>query len=31
MIRVKDPVKSLKFYQEICGMSLIRESHYPEA
>ena len=30
MLRVKDTVKSIKFYTEIYGMTLINESHYPE-
>ncbi len=31
MIRVKDPEKSLKFYQEVMGMSLMRTSEQKEA
>lgn len=31
MIRVKDPEKSLKFYQEVLGMSLFRTHESPEA
>jgi len=31
MIRVKDAEKSLKFYQEVLGMSLIREGGNPDA
>ena len=28
MFRVKDPVKSLHFYKEVLGMTLIAESHH---
>jgi lactoylglutathione lyase len=28
MFRVKDPVKSLRFYQDLLGMTLIRRAHY---
>lgn len=31
MIRVKDPKKSLAFYQDICGMQLLRTSEQKEA
>ena len=31
MIRVKDPEKSLSFYQDICGMTLLRTSEQKEA
>jgi len=31
MIRVKDPVKTVAFYRDIMGMTLIREAHFPEA
>jgi len=31
MIRIKDPSKSLPFYRDIMGMTLIREAHFPEA
>lgn len=31
MIRVKDPEKSLSFYQDICGMKLLRTSEQKEA
>ncbi|KPI39908.1 Lactoylglutathione lyase [Cyphellophora attinorum] len=31
MIRVKNPEKSLKFYQDICGMTLLRTSEQKEA
>lgn len=30
MLRVKDPVKSIKFYTEKLGMTLLRESHYSD-
>ena len=30
MLRVKDPVKSLRFYRDILGMSLLRESHFSD-
>uniref|UniRef100_A0A0G4FYH8 lactoylglutathione lyase n=1 Tax=Chromera velia CCMP2878 TaxID=1169474 RepID=A0A0G4FYH8_9ALVE len=28
MIRVKDPQKSLAFYRDVCGMSVVRVSHH---
>lgn len=28
MFRVKDPVKSLHFYRDLLGLSLLREGHY---
>lgn len=31
MIRVKDPKKSIPFYRDVCGMSLVRELHFPKA
>lgn len=31
MLRVRDPQASLAFYRDGLGMSLVRESHYPEA
>ena len=31
MLRVKDPAKSLHFYCDLLGMSLLRERHFPEA
>ena len=31
MFRVKDPVKSLKFYRDLLGMNLLRASHFAEA
>lgn len=31
MLRIKDPVKSLKFYTGVLGMTLLRHSQYPEA
>lgn len=31
MVRVKDPVKSLKFYQEVVGMSLVNKIEFTEA
>lgn len=30
MIRIKDPEKSLKFYQEVMGMKLVRTRENPE-
>lgn len=30
MFRVKDPVKSLKFYRDLLGMTLLREAHFGE-
>ena len=30
MIRVKDPAKSLRFYRDLLGMSLLRVSHYSD-
>ena len=31
MIRCKDPVKTLHFYCDLLGMTLLRTSHFPEA
>ena len=31
MLRIKDPKKSLEFYTEIMGMSLVNELHFEEA
>ncbi|XRB03313.1 lactoylglutathione lyase [Pycnococcus provasolii] len=31
MMRIKDPARSLPFYRDGMGMTLVRESHYPEA
>lgn len=31
MVRVKDPVKSLKFYREVLGMKLLQTREFPEA
>jgi lactoylglutathione lyase len=28
MLRIKDPVKSIKFYRDILGMSLLKETHF---
>mmetsp|Transcript_32548 Transcript_32548/g.70345 ORF Transcript_32548/g.70345 Transcript_32548/m.70345 type:complete len:155 (-) Transcript_32548:29-493(-) len=28
MIRIKDPAKSLAFYRDVCGMSLVSERHF---
>lgn len=30
MIRIKDPEKSLKFYQEVLGMSVVRKHENPD-
>lgn len=30
MLRVKDPVKSIAFYRDVLGMTLLRESHFPK-
>ena len=30
MFRVKDPVKSLRFYRNLLGMTVLRESHYSD-
>ena len=30
MMRVKDPAKSLHFYRDLMGMTLIAESHYSD-
>ena len=30
MLRVKDPIKSLYFYRDLLGMTLLRESHYSD-
>merc|ERR1712072_1227683 len=31
MLRIKDPVQSLKFYRDILGMQCIEEKHFEEA
>jgi len=31
MMRVKDPAKAIPFYQDILGMTLVRETHFPDA
>ena len=31
MIRVKDPVKSIAFYRDVCEMTLLAEKHFEEA
>jgi len=31
MIRIKDPAKSIPFYRDVMGLTLIRESHHNEA
>jgi lactoylglutathione lyase len=31
MFRVKDPAKSLRFYKDLLGMTLMREVHFEEA
>ena len=30
MFRIKDPVKSLEFYRDVLGMTLLGESHYSD-
>ena len=30
MLRVKDPVKSLHFYRDLMGMTLIAQSHFSD-
>jgi len=30
MIRIKDPAKSIPFYRDVLGMTLVREAHFPE-
>jgi len=30
MFRIKDPAKSLPFYRDVLGMTLIREAHFPD-
>jgi catechol 2,3-dioxygenase-like lactoylglutathione lyase family enzyme len=30
MLRVKDPAKSLHFYRDLLGMTLLAESHYSD-
>ncbi len=30
MFRVKDPAKALKFYRDLLGMTLLRESHFSD-
>eukprot|EP01125_Pyxidicula_operculata_P009078 TRINITY_DN2_c0_g1_i1.p1 TRINITY_DN2_c0_g1~~TRINITY_DN2_c0_g1_i1.p1 ORF type:complete len:331 (-),score=78.16 TRINITY_DN2_c0_g1_i1:131-1123(-) len=31
MIRIKDPAKSVPFYRDVLGMTLVRETHFPDA
>lgn len=31
MLRIKDPKKSIPFYRDILGMSLVNELHFPQA
>jgi lactoylglutathione lyase len=31
MIRIKDPAKSLPFYESVLGTTLVMEKHFPQA